>query len=314
MSGFRIERVAAKAARPPDPRRGSIESSFMGAVRIAIIALAALAAILLAFMVRGAITPKKTVPVAAVVAPPPKPMAQVLVAKRDLPVGARLSPVDLTWQPWPMDALNPSFVTDGAAPAPTPQGAEKVAKKAAQATQNLVMPSGPMQAFDGAIVKEALAKGEPVTALKVLRAGDSNYMAVVLKPGMRAMSIPINAETAAGGFILPGDRVDVVQSRPMPEGKGFISETLMRNLRVLAIDQKAAAEKDAKAMVGAVAVLEVPAGDTLILARGKAQGEMQLVLRAYTDLAGGAARGGAQRGNVGMKLYRGGQVMEVGAR
>jgi pilus assembly protein CpaB len=286
----------------------------MGAVRIAIIALAALAAILLAFMVRGMIVPKKPVPIAAIAAPPPKPMAQVLVAKRDLPVGARIASVDLTWQAWPMDALNPTFVTDGAAPAAPTQGAQKVAKDAAQATQQLVMPQGPMQAFDGAIVKEALAKGEPVTARKVLRAGDSNYMAVVLLPGMRAMSIPINAETAAGGFILPGDRVDVLQSRANAEGHGFITETLMRNLRVLAIDQKPEAEKDARAMVGAVAVLEVPASDTLVLARGKAQGEMQLVLRSYADLGGGVGRGLAMRGTNGMKLYRGGQAMEVGAR
>lgn len=287
----------------------------MGAVRIAIIALAALAAILLAFMVRGMIAPKKPVPVAAAIAaPPPKPMAQVLVAKRDLPVGARISTDDLTWQAWPMDALNPTFVTDGAAPAPVAQGAEKVAKKAAQATQAMVMAEGPMQAFDGAIVKDAVSKGEPITARKVLRAGDSNYMAVVLTPGMRAMSIPINAESAAGGFILPGDRVDVLQSRPSPEGKGFTSETLMRNLRVLAIDQKPEAEKDAKAMVGAVAVLEVPAADTLILARGKAQGDMQLVLRSYADLGGGSGRGNGDRGTTGMKLYRGGQGMEIGSR
>lgn len=287
----------------------------MGAVRIAIIALAALAAILLAFMVRGMIVPKKQVPVAAAVAaPPPKPMAQVLVAKRDLPIGARLSSADLTWQAWPMDALNPTFVTDGAAPAAAPEGAQKVAKQAAQATQNLVMTQGPMQAFEGAIVKEALTKGEPVTSRKVLRAGDSNFMAVVLLPGMRAMSIPINAETAAGGFILPGDRVDVLQSRAAPEGHGFVSETLMRNLRVLAIDQKPEPDKDARAMVGAVAVLEVPAADALVLSRGKAQGEMQLVLRSYADLGGGAGRGVAQRGVNGMKIYRGGQVTEVGGR
>jgi pilus assembly protein CpaB len=287
----------------------------MGAVRIAIIALAALAAILLAFMVRGMIVPKKPPPVAAAIAAaPPKPMAQVLVAKRDLPVGARITSADLTWQAWPMDALNPTFVTDGAAPATAPQGAQKVAKQAAQVTQDLVMSQGPMQAFDRAIVKEAVAKGEPITTHKVLRAGDSNYMAVVLLPGMRAMSIPINADTAAGGFILPGDRVDVLQSHAAAEGHGFISETLMRNLRVLAIDQKPEADKDAKAMVGAVAVLEVPAADTLILARGKAQGEMQLVLRSYADLGGGVGPGVARRGTTGMKLYRGGQAMEVGGR
>lgn len=285
----------------------------MSAVRLAIIALAALAAIVLAFMVRGMVTPKQPPPVAVVAAAPVKPMAQVLVAKHDMAVGFRISATDMGWQDWPMDALNPTFVTNGAVAAPPPVSAsEKVAKKAAQVTQDLVLAAGPMQAFDGGIVKEALISGEPITTRKVIRAGGSNYMAVVLLPGMRAMSIPVNAETAAGGFILPGDRVDVLQSRPGPEGKGFITETLMRNLRVLAIDQKPEAEKDAKAIVGALAVLEVPAADTVILAKGKAQGEMQLVLRSYADLGGGAGPGVVQRGATGLKVYRGGQSAEVG--
>ena len=89
----------------------------MGAVRIAIFAAAAIVAIMLAFVVRGMVTPKKVpaAPVAAVAAPVAKPMANVLVASRDLPVGARLSSTDMTWQPWPVEALNPQFVTDGAA-------------------------------------------------------------------------------------------------------------------------------------------------------------------------------------------------------
>lgn len=284
----------------------------MSAARLAIIALAALAAIVLAFMVRGMVAPKKPPPVAVVVAPPPKPMAQVLVAKRDLPIGARLSPTDLGWQPWPVEALNPSLITDGAAPAPAAQGAQKVAATAAQATKDLVLAQGPIAAFEGAIVKEAISQGEPMSARKVIRAGDSNYMAVVLLPGMRAMSIPINADTAAGGFILPGDRVDVLQSRAGPDGKGFVTETLMHNLRVLAIDQKPQAEKDAKAMVGAVAVLEVPAADAPVLSKGKAQGEMQLALRSYADLGGGPGRGAAGSTRMsGLTVYRGGQVSEV---
>ena len=288
----------------------------MSAIRLAIIAIAALVAIIFAFMVKGMVTPKKPPPpVAMVAAPPPRPMAQVLVAKHDMSVGYRINAADMDWQEWPMDALNPTFVTDGASSAPPPATqAQKVAQKAAQVTQDLVLSSGPMQAFDGGIVKEALTSGEPITAHKVIRAGGSNYMAVVLLPGMRAMSIPVNAETAAGGFILPGDRVDVLQSRPGPEGKGFISETLMRNLRVLAIDQKPEAEKDAKSIVGALAVLEVPASDTLILARGKAQGEMQLVLRSYADLGGGAARGVVPRTVNTMRVYRAGQASEVGAQ
>ncbi|MDO8296445.1 MAG: Flp pilus assembly protein CpaB [Caulobacter sp.] len=283
----------------------------MGAVRIAIFAVAAIVAIVLAFLVRGMVAPKKPPAPVAVAAAPAKPMANVLVASRDLPVGARLSATDMSWQPWPIEALNPQFVTDGAAPAAPAQGAAQVAQKAAQTT-DAMMSQGPMAAFDGSIVKEAMLKGEPVVARKVVRGGQSGYMAVVLAPGMRAMSVPINAETAAGGFILPGDRVDVLQSRQAPDGRAFITETLMRNLRVLAIDQKTDPEKDARTIVGAVAVLEVPASDMEVLSRGKAQGEMQLALRSYADLGGSASRGVARRGtNQGLRVFRGGAASEV---
>jgi pilus assembly protein CpaB len=134
----------------------------------------------------------------------------------------------------------------------------------------------------------------------------------VLLPGMRAMSVPINAETAVGGFILPGDRVDVLQSKQAADGRTWVSETLMRNLRVLAIDQKTDPEKDARTIVGAVAVLEVPAADAEVLSRGKAQGEMQLALRSYADLGGAASRGvPGKRGGQGLRVYRGGSASEV---
>jgi pilus assembly protein CpaB len=278
----------------------------MSAVRIAILAIAAIAAIALAFVVRGMMSPKAP-PAQVAAAAPAKPMAQVLVAKRDLPVGTRLTPTDLTWQAWPVDGLNPNFVTDGAVPAPVAKGsAEKVAQKAAKVTTDLVMSGGPMQAFDGAIVKEALLAGEPVVARKVVRGGQGGYMAVVLTPGMRAVSVPISVETAAGGFILPGDRVDVLQSRAGAAEKSFITETLMRNLRVLAIDQHSEPAKDSNSIVGAVAVLEVPSADVEVLVRGKAQGEMQLALRSYSDIAGGAARGGTARQGAGLRIFRGG--------
>jgi pilus assembly protein CpaB len=286
----------------------------MGAVRIAIIATAALAAIVLAFVVRGMVAPKHPAapPPTEAAAPPPRPMAQVLVAKRDLPVGSRLGTMDMTWQAWPVDALNPNFITDGAAAAPVDASAKQVAQDTARAAKDVVMASGPMAAFDGAIVKEAFLQGEPIVARKVVRGGQGGYMAVVLLPGMRAMSVPISAETAAGGFILPGDRVDVLQSRPVADSKTFATQTLMRNVRVLAIDQKTEPDKDARSIVGAVAVLEVPAADAEVLARGKAQGEMILSLRSYADLSGSASRGvAAQRAQVGLRVIRAGQATEV---
>ena len=284
----------------------------MGPARIALLAVAAIAAIGLAFIVRGMVTPQR--PEALAAAPPPQPVVQVLVAKRELPIGTRLTPADLGWQPWPANALNAAFVTDGAAPALPAKMPDKAVQKAARAANDLVMPQGPIQAFEGAIVKEALAEGEPVVARKVVRAGQSGFMAVVLQPGMRAMAVPINAETAAGGFILPGDRVDGLQSRQDSRGgaKAMLTEVLMRNVRVLAIDQNIEPAKDSRTIVGGVATIEVPAADVEVIARGKAQGEMQLALRSYADIGGPPGRGVASRASAqGVRVFRAGQVTEV---
>ncbi len=289
----------------------------MGAVRIAIIVVAGVAAIALAFLVQGMMSPKtSSTPVAVAAAPPPKPMAQVLVAKTDLPIGRRLTATDLTWQPWPIEALNATFITDGAAPAPPPQGVEKVAKKTEKAATEMVMGNSAIQSLEGALVKEPFLANEPITSRKLVRAGQTGYMAVVLQPGMRAIAIPVSAETGAGGFILPGDRVDVLQSRPAEGGsKGFSTETLMTNVRVLAIDQITEAAVDAKAAVGAVATLEVPATDAEILARGKAQGEMILTLRSYADIGGPSGRGGpSARTEQTVRIVRAGTATEVALR
>jgi pilus assembly protein CpaB len=282
----------------------------MGATRIAIVLLiAGIVAIGLGFLVNGMMKPPPPAPVAAA-PPPPKPMAQVLIAKKDLPIGWRITTADLSWQAWPVDALNATFITDGSAPAPKSTGAGKVAEDASRAANNLVMGANPMQSFEGAIVKEAIAGGEPITARKIARAGQTGYLAVVLQPGMRAMAIPVTTETGAGGFILPGDRVDVLQARAGEQNKGFVTETLMQNLRVLAIDQTTES-KDAKAVVGAVATLEVPAADAEVLARGKAQGEMILALRSYADVGGRSGRGDGQSDDKLVRVSRGGEISEV---
>jgi pilus assembly protein CpaB len=287
----------------------------MGAVRIAIIVVAGIAAIALAFLVQGMLSPKAPSPSPVAAAPPSKPMAQVLVAKTDLAVGHQIVAADLTWQPWPVEALNASFVTDGQAPAPEAKGAEKVAKKAGKAAEDIVLGDGPIQAFEGALVKEPLLANEPITARKVVRSGQTGYMAVVLQPGMRAIAIPVTAETGAGGFILPGDRVDVLQSHQAEAGKGFSTETLMRNLRVLAIDQATEPGKDSKTVVGAVATLEVAASDAEVLARGKASGEMILALRSYADIGGPSGRGGPGGGGTQtVQIVRAGTSTEVAVR
>ncbi len=245
-------------------------------------------------------------------------MTQVLVAKRDLTVGTRLAAGDIGWQAWPADGLNPAFITDGRAAEVQPStAAAAVAAKAnhAAAIATAAVAGGPMDALYGAVVRAPMMVNEPVTQGKLLRGGEGGVMAVVLKPGMQAVAIPISANTDAGGFILPGDHVDVLQSHQSDASAngghaGFTASVLLRNIRILAIDQASQPGKN-ESMVGSVATLEVAAADAETLARAKAQGEVILALRSYGD-AGGPTGRVAAAGNAGtVRILRGGQASEV---
>lgn len=294
----------------------------MSPVRLFILVIAALAAIVLAFVVRGAFAPKKAaapVPVAAAPGSEAKPTVQVLVAKRDLPIGARLVASDMGWQQWPAEGLNPTFITDGSAAKVQKTGAAGAAEDAARSAGNLFT-NGDMGGMVGAIVKEPFVVGEPMVVRKVVRGGEGSFMAVVLTPGMRAIAAPVTVDSAAAGFILPGDRVDVIYSRDAQDedAKGYVTRTVMRNVRVLAIDQKPQPDKDAQTMVGAVATLEIPAADTEAVASAVAQakqnGVLILTLRGVTDTAGGPSRGGGASGSDQthtVRVHRAGVVTEV---
>ena len=171
----------------------------MGTTRILVLIVAAVAAIGLALVVRGVFGAKPPPPAAVVAAAPGKPLAQVLTAKRDLPIGTRLTAPDMAWTPWPIDALNPAFVTDGAAPALAPTGRNKVVKNISATASAVIGGAGPMAQFEGAIVREPILAGEPMIERKVVRGGEGGYLSVVLSPGKRALSLPINVESGAGG-------------------------------------------------------------------------------------------------------------------
>jgi pilus assembly protein CpaB len=295
----------------------------MRPIQAIVLLVAVVAAGGLFMMMRNMASGPKPTTVIAAPAPVEKPVAQVLVAKRDLPVGTRITAADVGWQPWPLDALNPSFITDGSAPAAPPpppkDAAGKAVAKADQAVKaaaSMISGSGAMQRVAGAVVREPILSGEPVTERKIVRGGEGGFMAVVLQPGMRAMALPVTVETGAGGFILPGDRVDVLQNRRVEGAAGgasnqeTVASVIMRNLRVLAIDQTTEPQKDAKAMVGAVATLEVPASDEEVVSRAKSQGDLVLALRSYAD-AGGPSGRGAGGENSRIRVWRAGQASEV---
>ncbi|PVM91385.1 Flp pilus assembly protein CpaB [Caulobacter radicis] len=296
----------------------------MNPVRIIIVLVAAASAIGLAMLMQKAVGGKSAR--SEVVASAPgaptldaKPMTLVLVAKRDLAIGTRLTKDDVDWKAWPADAVSPVYITNGAAPAEAQGGAAKVVKTAAEAT-SVLGGAPPEAAVEGAIVRDPLLAGEPIVPRKIVRGGEGGYLSVVLSPGARAMAVPVTSETAAGGFILPGDRVDVLMSRDAPTGdaggggKQVVAETVLQNIRVLALDQATTAEKDAKTIVAATATLEVRPAEAEALTRAKASGPVTLALRAYTDLGGPSGVAAPTQDSTVIRINRGGQTSSIAVR
>lgn len=293
--------------------------------------VAALAAVLLALLVRNMMTGKPAIPAkASVEAPAPQPTARVLVVAHDIKAGTRLTEADLSWQDWPQAALNPAYVVDGGNPAP---GSEDAAAKGpvavnkpadgvvggvTQAVKDKIAPSAAREAYVGGVARQDMFANEPVTDDKIVRADEGGFMAVMLHPGMRAMAVPVSVDNTAGGFILPGDHVDILATHQTPRtnGAGTIDsvQPVLRNIRVLAIDQQVNADKDKQSVIGATATLEVSARDGEVLTLAKASGTLSLMLRSYADAAGPTgvvdptpSGGGEQM----VRVFRNGQASEV---
>ncbi|MBW8733514.1 MAG: Flp pilus assembly protein CpaB [Asticcacaulis sp.] len=295
--------------------------------RYVVLGIAAIAGILLFFLVRGLISGKATTSATAsatVAAPPPVDMAHVLVAARPIKAGTHLSDDDLTWQDWPATTVNAAYITDKSGPATTPAaGTEEAAAKIVKTGQAVagaaqrLLGSGAKAAYIGGVAREDIQQGEPILDAKVVRADAGGFMAVMLQPGMRAIAVPVSVDNTAGGFILPGDHVDILVTHQVqrPGGNGNIDsvQPVLRNIRVLAIDQQVKTE-DKPNMIGATATLEVSPNDGQALVLAKASGTLSLLLRSYADLQGPsgvvtATPAGDIQSSV--RVFRNGQTSEV---
>lgn len=216
-------------------------------------------------------------------APPPAPVVQietvdVLIAQKDIGMGHSIAPGDLKWQMWPTAAAGPTMI-------------RKTDKPNA------------IDEFSGAIVRGTFQTGEPIQEAKLIKGTGSGYMAAVLPTGMRAISTEITPETAAAGFILPGDHVDVILSRTDKQATkiaGFdvqVSETILRNVRVLAIDQTVEEKNGQKVVVGKTATLELAPRQTEKLALARQRGSLSLALRSIVDASGKAEGGNEEQGS-----------------
>lgn len=188
----------------------------------------------------------------------------ILAASADIPFGGRLSSANIKWKQWPKEAMSPEYVTREDRPEA-------------------------LEEFGAGVAKAPIYVGEPISERRIVMVGDKGLMSGLLTPGMRAVAIEISTESASGGFIQPGDRVDLiltveVEEPPLPgqsRGKDvFESSTAFSNVRVLAIDQTFDIDEDGGASIeGSTATLELSPGDAELLQVAIATGELSLVLR-----------------------------------
>ena len=204
-------------------------------------------------------------PTVSTPAPPPPPSArtQILVAAKDMPAGTLLQPVNLVWRAWPRESADAAaYVLEGTA---KPED------------------------YAGSVVRAGVRSGEPMLKANIIKRGESGFLAAVLTPGMRAVSIRADAVSGVAGFVLPGDRVDIILSHDVIFGDNRVmhkvSETVLRNVRVIAVDQRAG-DQEQVPTIGNVVTFEVAPEDAEKVTLAQRMGELRLVLNSLADQVG----------------------------
>jgi pilus assembly protein CpaB len=224
-----------------------------------------------AMLVRSWLAQQRTVEAEAAPMPPPLPQKSVLVAHGAIPRGQILKPTDLAWQTWPDGGLDRAYIQKGAKT---------------------------IEDFSGWVARDPFGPGEPITESKIVAPGSRGFLAAVLSPGMRAVSVPVSNTSGISGFVLPGDQVDILITHSVldasgkgdPSGKGgakqhSAAETVLHDVRVIGIDQKLD-NKGGEAVVAKTATLEVTPKQSEIIAVASEIGKLSLSLRSLTTAPG----------------------------
>ncbi|MFZ4762646.1 MAG: Flp pilus assembly protein CpaB [Alphaproteobacteria bacterium] len=198
---------------------------------------------------------------------------RILVAARDLNPGDTLDAKMLSWQAWPADAVNQNFYV------------EKTNKEGAKVSADIPL---------GLVVRSAISAGSPLLHGDLVKGSDRGFLAAVMSKGMRAVTVPVNKVTGIGGFIFPGDRVDVIMTHSLKREDDVsmqerrASETIVENVKVLAVDQRTASSPEpeagvdksggSKAKPGETVTLEVTPRQAESLALAKEIGKLSLSL------------------------------------
>lgn len=209
----------------------------------------------------------------ASIAPVPVAGVPILVAKADIGMGAKLGAQNVAWEEWPKSSLHGNFLTQ----ADNPDAIEKLA---------------------GSITRQDIVAGEPILQKKLVQSAPG-YLSAVLGGGVRAVSVSVAAEAASGGFLNPGDHVDLVLTRQggneVRGGGSVRTDTLLRNVRVLAINTRLDKTSGAANTEGldtsnftgqAMATLALDPAQSELVAKAEAMGKLSLVLRSVADFSG----------------------------
>jgi pilus assembly protein CpaB len=200
--------------------------------------------------------------------PPPQPVAaapvpsieteQVLVAAKDIGIGASILPDTVGWKDWPKSGMSNGYILRSAQP---------------DAVTDL----------KGMLARGPIMSGEPVRLAKLVRS-DRGFLSAVLPQGMRAVAVRVNAASTAGGFILPEDRVDIMLVQDK-EGSTAVAETILTNVRILAIDQNVEQSGEQKgAMVAQnTATLELTPEQAEMIVQAQQVGSISLSLRPLVE-------------------------------
>jgi pilus assembly protein CpaB len=215
---------------------------------------------------------------------------KVLVASQTIGVGERIQPTMFEWQEWPENALRPEFITEQ------------------------TLPDAPQQ-LTNAVARFEIFVGDPIRLAKLVQT-NSGYLSAVISPGMRGVSVPLTAETAAGGFIVPNDRVDVIVTRRTQYGE--VSETILTNVRVIAIGRRIGEQGDTGQAPSeeegfdkkTIATLELSPSQAETLVNGQRAGEVSLTLRSIADFAENGARDAIGK-NSTVQIIRAGKVVST---
>jgi pilus assembly protein CpaB len=216
-------------------------------------------------------------PAAQVAQQPQIKSVNIYVAATNIPIGTSITKEMIASQPWPEHLALPGFIIlkEGAPP------------------------------VEGMVARAPFQQNEPIISSKLANPNDPNFLAGELPKGMRVVTIPVNEVDGIAGFVFPGDHVDIIYTHdvqkwetPPPSGgdnaprvatkvKATVTETLLTNVKVLAVDQRASGEgatdKNGKLVIPRSASLMVSQADAQRVRLAQKTGTVGLVLRALAD-------------------------------